>query len=94
MVAKCCLLMYSVNYKRNKSENLGQWLEKSKEIQQKAIKRAQMENSDSIEEFRITLSSILKKYFQYYTDLKENEPAEKALREAIIQNESDIEVKD
>ena len=37
MVAKCCLLMYSVNYKRNKSENLGQWLEKSKEIQQKAF---------------------------------------------------------
>lgn len=56
MVAKCCLLMYNVCYKKNKTESLGQWLEKAKEIQQKAIKRAQMENSDSLEEFRITFS--------------------------------------
>lgn len=56
MVAKCCLLMYNVCFKKNKTEPLGQWLEKSKEMQQKAIKRAQMENSDIIDEFRNTYS--------------------------------------
>ena len=42
--------------------------------------------------FFIFLIRILKKYFQYYTDLKNFDAAEKSLREAIIQNESDIEV--
>ena len=48
--------MYNVCNKKNKTESLGQWLEKAKEIQQKAIKRAQMENSDLIDEFRTTYS--------------------------------------
>ncbi len=56
MVAKCCILMYNACNKKNKTESLGQWLEKAKEIQQKAIKRAQMENSDLIDEFRTTYS--------------------------------------
>ena len=83
--------MYEINLKKNRTDTLGQWLDKSKELQQKAIKRGQMENSDSIEEYRNSFTIILKKFFQYYTDLKDFEKAEKSLREAIIQNETDIE---
>ena len=52
MLAKCCLIMYEMNLKKNKTESLGIWLDKAKEMQQKAIKRGQMENSDLIEEYR------------------------------------------
>jgi hypothetical protein len=34
----------------------------------------------------------LKKYYEYYTDLKDSNSAEKALKEAILNNESDVDV--
>ena len=77
--------------KRSRTDSLGAWLDKAKEIQQKVIKKAQVENSEFMEEYRSTYTQILKKFFQYYTDLKDFESAEKVLREAIIQNETDLE---
>lgn len=77
MVAKCILLMYDINLKRNRTDSLGQWLDKAKEIQQKTMKRAEMENSENIDDYKATYTMILKKYFQYYTDLKDFESAEK-----------------
>ena len=56
MIAKCCLLMYEMYNKKNKTEALGAWLEKAKEHQQKAIKKSQLENSDLVEELRKTYS--------------------------------------
>ena len=54
MVAKCCLLMYEMYFKKNKTESIGAWLDKAKEIQLKAMKKGQLENSDSAEEFNTT----------------------------------------
>ena len=54
MTAKCCLLMFDINMKKNKTDLLQQWLEKAKECQTKTMKRAQVENSDSIEDYHVT----------------------------------------
>lgn len=91
MLAKSLLLMYEINLKRNRTDSLGAWLDKAKEIQQKVIKKSQVDNSEHMEEYRTTYTQILKKFFQYHTDLKDFESAEKVLREAIIQNETDVE---
>ncbi len=34
----------------------------------------------------------MKKYYEYYSDLKDSNAAEKALKEAILNNESDVDV--
>ncbi len=91
MTAKCLLLMYDINLKRNRTDSLGQWLDRARDAQLKTMKRAQMDSSENLEDYKATYTVILKKYFQYYTDLKDFESAEKVLREAIIQNETDIE---
>ena len=57
MVAKCCFLMYEISQKRNKHEILLQWLEKAKEFQLKAIKKAQLENPDAADEYRKMLTT-------------------------------------
>ena len=56
MIAKCYYLAYDINLKRNRPELLVQSLEKAKEYQLKAIKRAQLDNTDLLEDFRKMLS--------------------------------------
>ena len=56
MIAKCYYLAYDINQKRNRSELLVQSLEKAKEYQLKAIKRAQLDNTDLLDDFRKMLS--------------------------------------
>ena len=57
MVSKCYLLAYDINTKRNRTDLLLQSLEKAKEFQLKAIKRAQVDNPDLAEEFKKNLST-------------------------------------
>lgn len=56
MIAKCYYLAYDINLKRNRPELLVQSLEKAKEYQLKAIKRAQLDNTDLLEDFKKMLS--------------------------------------
>lgn len=56
MIAKCYYLAYDINQKRNRPELLVQSLEKAKEYQFKAIKRAQLDNPDLLDEFKKMLS--------------------------------------
>lgn len=56
MIAKCYYLAYDINQKRNRSELLVQSLEKAKEYQLKAIKRAQLDNTDLLDDFKKMLS--------------------------------------
>jgi hypothetical protein len=56
MLAKCCLLMCEINKKRNNSEAILAWLQKAKDLQLKANKRAQIDNTDLLEEFNKMLS--------------------------------------
>lgn len=92
MVAKCYYLSYDINQKKNKTDLLLQSLEKAKEFQLKAIKKANLDNADLLDDYNNMLSKIHKKYFEYYTNLKDYDSAEKALKEAILQNENDIDV--
>lgn len=55
MISKCYLLAYEINFKRNRTDLLLTSLEKSKEFQLKAIKRAQVENPDIVEELKKNL---------------------------------------
>ena len=57
MLAKCCFLMYEISQKRNKTDVLLQWLEKAKEFELKAIKKAQVENPDAADEYRKMLTT-------------------------------------
>jgi hypothetical protein len=59
MVAKCYLLAYDVNQKRNRNELLLTSLDKSKEYQMKAIKRAQVDNPDLLAEYNKSLSKFV-----------------------------------
>jgi tetratricopeptide repeat protein 21B len=93
MVAKCYYLSYEINLKKNKTDLLLQCLEKAKEFQLKGIKKANLDNADLLDDYNNMLSKIHKKYFEYYTNLKDHDSAEKALKEAILQNESDIDVR-
>ena len=56
MQAKCYILSYEINQKKNKSDQLIASLDKAKECQLKAIKRAQIDNPDLIEEFKNNMS--------------------------------------
>ena len=56
MIEKCYYLAYDINLKRNRPELLVQSLEKAKEYQLKAIKRAQLDNTDLLEDFKKMLS--------------------------------------
>ncbi|CAF0765805.1 unnamed protein product [Brachionus calyciflorus] len=91
MVAKCYILAYDINFKRNRSDSLLTSLEKAKEFQLKAIKRAQVDNPDLLEELKKNLSAIYKKFFEHHSESKDYNAAEKALKEAILQDESDRE---
>lgn len=57
MVAKCFLLMYDIYQKRNRNDLLMASLEKAKDYQLKAIKKAQVDNPDLLEEYNHNLSS-------------------------------------
>jgi hypothetical protein len=56
MQAKCLLLSYEISLKRNKADQALPLLEKAKEIQLKSIKRAQVDNPDLLEEYKVNLS--------------------------------------
>lgn len=56
MIAKCYFLAYDINQKRGRTELLVHTLEKAKEYQLKAIKRAQIDNTDLLEDFKKMLS--------------------------------------
>ncbi len=56
MIARCYLLSYDINHKKNKNDLLLPVLEKAKEYQMKAIKRAQVDNPDLLDEYRNTQS--------------------------------------
>lgn len=56
MVAKCYFLAYDINLKRNRLELLTQSLEKAKDFQLKAIKRAQVDNPELLDDFKKTLT--------------------------------------
>ena len=94
MVAKCYFLSYDINQKKNKSDLLLQCLDKAKEFQLKAIKKANLDNADLLDDYNDMLSKIHKKYYEYYTNVKDYDSAEKALKEAILHNESDIDVRE
>lgn len=55
MISKCYLLAYEINLKRNRTDLLVTSLDKSKEFQLKAIKRAQVENPDIVEDLKKNL---------------------------------------
>lgn len=92
MVARCYLLAYEVNQKRNRNEQLLPSLEKSKDFHLKAIKKAQVDNPDLLIELNKSLSRLYKKFYHHYTELvKDMDAGEKVLKEAILHDEADIE---
>ena len=57
MIGKCCFLMCEINEKQGNMDPIGQWLEKSKDIFYKVLKKAQIEDPDSLQEHQLTLST-------------------------------------
>ncbi len=57
MVAKCCFLMCEVYQKQNQSELIIEWLDKSRELYLKVLKKAQVEDPESIEEHQNMFST-------------------------------------
>jgi tetratricopeptide repeat protein 21B len=56
MQAKCYVLSFEINQKRNKTDQIVASLDKAKECQLKAIKRAQIDNPDLLDEFKRSMS--------------------------------------
>lgn len=50
MVAKCCFLMCEVHQKQNNSESIIEWLDKSREMYLKVLKKAAIEDPESLDE--------------------------------------------
>ncbi len=56
MQAKCYVLSFEISQKGSKSDQMVALLDKARECQLKAIKRAQVDNPDLIEEFKNNMS--------------------------------------
>lgn len=57
MAAKCCFLMCEMHQKQNNVDQIMEWLNRSKEMYSKVLKRAQIEDPDSLEEHQNMLST-------------------------------------
>ena len=50
MVAKCCFLMCEIYQKLNQADLIVEWLDKSRDLYLKVLKRAQIEDPESLEQ--------------------------------------------